>query len=95
MYYGNAMSHFGKVVKQMNRHTRQWHPSDFDKKWECEYCGKGFIDKKVFECHVNIHLQVKPHKCRRGCELGFADPANRNQHKKRVHKDYTAIVEKK
>ena len=39
--------------------------------------------------HINIHLRLKPYKYRRGWELGFADPANRNQHEKRVHKTET------
>ena len=85
----------GKVVTQISRHTRLWHTSDSEKKWKCEYCGKGFIDEGPLANHTKIHLKLKPHKCRRGCELGFADPANRRQHEKRVHRDNTAIMENK
>ena len=77
----------GKVVRgKVARHTKLWHTSDSEKKWKCEYCGKGFIEEKPFTSHINMHLKLKPHKCRRGCELGFADPANRGQHEKRVHR---------
>ena len=78
----------GKFVKKMKIHTNLCHTSDSEKKFKCEHCGKGFIEKKSMESHTNMHLKLKPHKCRKGCELGFADPANRGQHEKRVHKDY-------
>ena len=82
----------GKLVKQMKQHTDFCHTSDLDKKWKCEHCGKGFLGQRHMEIHKNTHLKLKPFKCRKGCELGFADPANRGQHEKRPHKDDNMMV---
>ena len=85
----------GKFVKKMKIHTNLCHTSDSEKKFKCEHCGKGFLEKKSMESHTNMHLKLKPHKCRKGCELGFADPANRGQHEKRVHKEHKLIIGEK
>jgi hypothetical protein len=85
----------GKLVKQMKHHTDMCHSSDLDKKWKCEHCGKGFLGQRHMEIHANIHLKLKPFKCRKGCERVFSQPAHRGRHEKRVHKDETiAIVDK-
>ena len=76
----------GKLVKQMKQHTDFRHTSDLDKKWRCEHCGKGFLVQRRMEIHTNSHLKLKPYKCRKGCDLGFSDPAHRGRHEKRLHK---------
>ena len=84
----------GKVLTntQMYKHTKQWHTPDSEKKWKCEHCGKGFLDKAPMVAHINVHLKIKPNKCKMGCGLGFADPRNRRQHEKRVHKNIPTIT---
>ena len=82
----------GKLVKQMKQHTDMCHTSDLDKKWKCEHCGKGFLSERRMEFHTNIHLKLKPYKCRKGCERGYTDPAHRGRHEKRVHKDDTILM---
>ena len=85
----------GKLVKKMKQHIDMCHTSNLEKKWKCEHCGKGFLGQRRMEIHANIHLKLKPYKCRKGCERGFSDPAHRGRHEKRVHKDDTIeIVDK-
>ena len=77
--------HCGKFVKQIKKHIQLCHTPDSEKKFQCEQCGKGFLDERHMEIHTNTHFKLKPHFCRRGCDLGFTDPRNRRQHEKRVH----------
>ena len=34
---------------------------------------------------MNVHLRLRPFKCRYGCEFGYNDPANRNSHERKKH----------
>ena len=34
---------------------------------------------------MNVHLKLRPYKCRYGCELAYNDSSNRCAHEKRVH----------
>ena len=82
----------GKFVKHLGGHTRICHSSD--KKFNCEHCKKGFTNILKLKTHTNIHLNLKQHKCRMGCDIGFNDPGNRNQHEKRVHRKDTSTAVK-
>ena len=82
----------GKTVKQMKKHIKLCHIPDSEKKFVCEQCGKGFQDEKNMEIHTNIHFKLKPHFCTKGCDLGFADPANRRNHERRVHKEVSSNI---
>ena len=69
----------------MTVHMETVHKADHDKKFQCKDCVKGFIDKKSLQAHMNIHLKVKPYRCREGCDMAYSDSSNRNQHERRVH----------
>ena len=90
MYYGHKTETpctvCGKLVKQQDDHMRSWHTDLSDKRYKCDQCGKGFMDRTRFKQHTDIHLNLRQHKCRAGCDIGFNDQNNRNQHEKRVHR---------
>ena len=76
----------GAMVSRMKDHIRNVHTADQDKRHRCEFCGKGFFDKKKLEIHkMNIHLKLRPHRCRYGCDIGYNDTSNRNAHEKKKH----------
>ena len=77
----------GAVLKNMKLHMQERHIDDADKKYHCEDCGKGFMDKQRMNDHrMNIHIKSQPHKCRYGCENRYNSPSNRNAHEKRNHR---------
>ena len=62
------------------------HTPDDQKKHQCQDCGKGFISKNGLKEHrMNVHLKLRPYKCRYGCEFAYNDRANRNCHEKKKH----------
>ena len=50
----------GEMVgkKYMNRHIGQKHTENGDRKHKCTICGKGFIDKKGLQDHINTHTGI-------------------------------------
>ena len=34
---------------------------------------------------MNVHLKLRPYKCRYGCEFAYNDRSNRNAHEKKTH----------
>ena len=34
---------------------------------------------------MNVHLKLRPYKCRFGCDFGYNDFSNRNAHEKKKH----------
>ena len=71
---------------RMKIHHMRVHTKDEDKKFQCQDCGKGFIDKRSLNIHrINVHLKTKPYNCRYGCEISYNDSSNRNAHEKRTH----------
>ena len=76
----------GVQVKNMKAHIYAVHTRDEDKTHCCEFCGKGFMEKKALEKHkMNVHLKLRPHRCRYGCDIGYNDISNRNSHEKKIH----------
>ena len=76
----------GLKVKKLESHMKRIHTPDEKKKFQCQDCGKGFAQKDSFEAHrMSMHLKLRPHKCRYGCDMAYNDVSNRNQHEKRVH----------
>ena len=76
----------GAVVLRLKDHIRSVHTADEDKRFVCNFCGKGFFDKKKLENHkMNVHLKLRPHRCRYGCDIGYNDTSNRNAHEKKKH----------
>ena len=76
----------GILVRDLQSHIAAVHTSDQDKRFQCQDCGKGFNGKKKLEDHrMNVHLKLQPYKCRYGCDFGYNDISNRNQHEKKKH----------
>ena len=76
----------GAIVTRMADHIRNVHTEEKDKKFVCNICGKGFHQKRKLENHtMNIHLKLRPHRCRYGCDIGYNDTSNRNAHEKKKH----------
>ena len=76
----------GVVVKNIKVHMQEMHMDDSEKRYHCEDCGKGFMDKQRLTDHrINMHIKSQPHKCRYGCENRYNDKSNRNAHERRRH----------
>ena len=69
------------AAKVMNRHIQSAHTPDDQKKFRCDTCGKGFIDKQRLSEHNNIHTGAKPYVCKY-CPLGFASRGTHAMHEK-------------
>jgi len=65
--------------------------------FQCQDCGKGFMAPHKLEIHrMNIHLKLRPYKCRYGCAFSYNDSSNRNAHEKKTHgKLFTTAKEEK
>ena len=65
--------------------------------FQCPDCGKGFWGQKDLESHqMNIHLKLRPYRCRYGCKDSYNDTSNRNSHEKKKHgKLFTTAREEK
>ena len=74
---------------------RTSHLEDENKRRRCEQCGKGFVDETKLRSHkMNVHLKLRPYKCRFGCDLSYNDKSNRTGNEKRKHWDlYFANLE--
>ena len=78
----------GVVVKKMKIHMQAIHLDDLEKRYQCEDCGKGFMNKQRLHDHrINMHIKSLPHSCRYGCENRYNDISNRNAHEKRRHQE--------
>ena len=70
----------------MNRHIRNHHNENTDKKFFCNVCEKGFMERIAFNAHtINVHIKSRPFGCRYGCEVKYNDTSNRNSHEKKKH----------
>merc|ERR1712062_908760 len=84
------------TAKYLECHIKEQHdPMSLD--FKCEACGKGFNDKCRLGKHMmNVHLKLRPYKCRYGCEFGYNDVSNRNSHERNKHgKIFTTRREEK
>ena len=76
----------GKLVSKLMQHMGTVHMDDSQKRFTCNQCSKAFFNNKLLENHkMNVHLKLRPHKCRHGCDQTYNDTSNRNQHEKRTH----------
>lgn len=73
-------SQFAKVT-QLKRHMKLHNDNNF---WpfECNYCGKVFLETTDFQSHLNVHIK-KPYTCRT-CFKGFSQNSNLKDHM-RIH----------
>ena len=76
----------GKLISKARTtiHMNIFHTEDKKKRFPCSVCGKGFVDKKSFREHYNIHTGERPFKCDL-CEKTFASSGNMYQHRKSSH----------
>ena len=76
----------GKSIARMKFHIETSHKSDIDKRFKCDQCSKGFFGKTQLNAHImNVHLKLRPFKCRHGCDQAYNDRSNLVQHEKRAH----------
>lgn len=59
-----------------------------ERKWKCEYCGKGFRVKTTLQKHMHTHTKKHQHCCV-FCEKGFFDKIQLKHHVESMH----AVVE--
>ena len=75
-----------KEVSKLKIHIETVHKDDNDKRYKCEQCNKGFFDRNRLDAHImNVHLKLRPWKCRKGCDQSYNDRSNMIQHEKRSH----------
>ena len=78
--------HCGIKVKNIDAHIAAIHTPDELKRYQCPDCGKGFADSGNLHKHqMNVHLKLRPYRCRYGCDDSYNDISNRNQHEKKKH----------
>ena len=51
----------------LKRHILSHHTAEEDLKIRCDQCGKGFKSQIILDGHMNMHLGLKPYKCRWVC----------------------------
>ena len=49
------------------------------KKFKCQFCGKGFVQKANMQAHERIHTGERPYKCQ-FCNEGFVQLTRKKQH---------------
>ena len=75
----------GAKVRCLSKHMQK-HQTEEDKKFICEHCDKRFFNVHLLNKHImNVHLKLRPYKCRYGCEFAYNDVSNRAAHEKKTH----------
>ena len=76
----------GLFVKSLQSHLDNIHTDEGNKKFQCEDCGKGFVEKyRLTQHRESIHLGVQ-FPCRYDkCERVYRNQSNRNAHEKKRH----------
>jgi len=70
----------------LRRHIISHHTAHVDMPCKCDQCGKGFSTSILLEYHMNVHLGLKPFKCRY-CNNFYQNPSNCMSHEKKGHPD--------
>jgi len=71
----------GGVFKNLPKHIKTMHTSENDKKYQCDKCGKGFVDKTRLASHtISVHTSEKPFACRFKCGFACSSAGNRTKH---------------
>ena len=75
--------------KKYSDHMKRAHLTEQDRKFRCEQCGKGFIEKFRMRVHIeSVHMGVK-YKCRYSeCETSdqtYCNSRNRSAHERKRH----------
>ena len=78
--------------KYLSRHTLSAHTENRDLPVHCTICSKGFINPQILNNHMNVHLGLKPYKCKY-CPNVYQNASNCMSHEKKSHRDqYTRSV---
>ena len=87
--------HCGLQVRRLNEHIISIHTPDELRPFQCSECTKGFASSNQLKHHqMNVHLKLRPYKCRYGCDDSYNDTSNRNSHEKKKHGKLFTTVEK-
>ncbi|XP_070181560.1 zinc finger protein 70-like, partial [Littorina saxatilis] len=52
-----------KTASNLHKHAKMAHGSGDGPTFECEQCGKGYMERVYFEAHSNRHKKIAPHTC--------------------------------
>ena len=76
----------GQMVKSMWIHKKTMHTNDSDKKYKCDHCTKGFVEKGKLEIHMtSVHIKNRPFVCRYECGAASNEKGNRKKHEIAKH----------
>lgn len=86
----------GSSFSQLWRHIKTMHTDDKDKLYNCEHCGKGFVDNNRMQAHLrSAHTGEKPFACRYMCGAACAEAGNRKKHEVTRHgREWSEQVDK-
>ena len=86
-------SHCGLKFSKLSEHIANVHTPDELKSCICPDCGKGFTQFSKLKAHqMNVHIQLRPYKCRTGCDATFNDRSNRGNHERKTHGARATVV---
>jgi len=68
----------------LKKHVRSQHTAASDSPFPCEQCGKHFTTANNLAQHMNVHLGIKPFKCRY-CQNCYQNLSNALCHEKKSH----------
>jgi len=84
-YTCDICGHASATAHKLKKHFQSKHTADEDKPFKCTQCPKGFTKASVLEEHMNIHLNLRPHKCPH-CTSDFNSIGNLYAHIRGTHK---------
>ena len=73
-----------KTFRDLHRHKKIVHTDDKDKKYQCQICDKGFVEKTKLNDHIVIHNDARPFQCK-FCQFSSKTKHNRDLHENQVH----------
>ena len=80
-------THCGRKFHHNTRltlHIKNIHTEHHNKKFQCNQCEKGFNFRVTLNNHMNVHLGLKPYKCRH-CDNCYQNSENRAAHERKRH----------
>ena len=80
--------------KRMKNHIVFKHKGNSDRPLKCSYCGKGFLEKRYLQDHMNIHTGEKPYMCN-FCGTSFASYGTFRMHERTRHLGHSRLEAKK